>query len=180
LAACVEGRPADCVGKRLFSEYDGREQKGNPVGKRTRQHQVSDKKVGCPPAHLLRQDAVAQWKTQARAIRPSRPEHPDESAIGLGDQLVARLDKIDADLSEIRKKLDAIVDAKSMKDWYTTVEVARLTGKAEYTVREWCRQGRIQARKKPCGRGKAGEWLISHDELTRFMNEGLLPFRPVP
>jgi hypothetical protein len=60
-----------------------------------------------------------------------------------------------------------------------TAEVGGLLARAEYTVREWCRQGRIRAKKKPCGRGKGGEWLVSHEDLTRLKNEGLLPFQPV-
>ena len=56
-------------------------------------------------------------------------------------------------------------------------EVARLLGKAEYTIREHCRLGRIRAKKKS-GRGKGGEWLVSHEELTRLRNEGPLPFPP--
>jgi len=79
-------------------------------------------------------------------------------------------------LDEIKHMLAALVERQAVKDWYSTAEVARLLDKAEYTVREWCRQGRIRARKKPCGRGKGGEWLVSHEELTRLKNEGLLPF----
>ena len=60
---------------------------------------------------------------------------------------------------------------------YSTTEVARLLDRAEYTVREWCHQGRIRAKKKPRGRGKGGEWLVSHDEFVRLRNEGPLPFR---
>lgn len=48
--------------------------------------------------------------------------------------------------------------------------------RADYTVGEWCRQGRIRAKKKLCGRGKDGEWLVAHDEFVRMRNEGLLPF----
>jgi len=48
-------------------------------------------------------------------------------------------------------------------------------GKAEFTVREWCRQGRVEAGKRPCGRGRSREWTVSHKELTRLRNEGLLP-----
>jgi hypothetical protein len=83
---------------------------------------------------------------------------------------------IEERLDEIRRMLAALVERRAIKDWYGTAEVARLLDKAEYTVREWCRQGRIRARKKPSGRGKGGEWLVSHEELTRLRNEGLLPF----
>jgi predicted transcriptional regulator len=81
-----------------------------------------------------------------------------------------RLDKIEGLLAEL-------VGQRVVKEWYTTAEVAERLGKAEYTVREHCRQGRIRAKKKLCGRGKGGEWLVSHEELIRLSNEGLLPFQ---
>ena len=84
---------------------------------------------------------------------------------------------IDERLDRIEALLTAIVSREQTKDWYATVEVAKLLDRAEYTVREWCRQGRITARKKPCGRGKGGEWLVSHEEVMRLRSEGLLPFR---
>jgi hypothetical protein len=83
--------------------------------------------------------------------------------------LLQRLDRIEAALAELMKQ-------RTVKDWYSTAEVAEMLGRAEYTVREWCRQGRIHARKKLCGRGRGGEWLISHEELSRLGNEGLLSF----
>lgn len=84
---------------------------------------------------------------------------------------------IDERLDRIESMLAALVERQTVKEWYATVEVAKMLGRAEYTVREWCRQGRIRARKKPCGRGKGGEWLVSHDEVVRLRSEGLLPFR---
>ena len=80
-----------------------------------------------------------------------------------------RLDKIEA-------MLLVLVERQQVKEWYSTTEVADLLGKAEYTVREYCRMRRIRAKKKLCGRGKGGEWLVSHEELIRLKNEGLLPF----
>ena len=87
------------------------------------------------------------------------------------EQVLERLGRIEAMLVEMRQQ-------PATKEWYTTAEVAATLGRAEYTVREHCRLGRIQAKKKPCGRGKGGEWLISHDELVRLRNEGLLPYAP--
>ena len=77
-------------------------------------------------------------------------------------------------LSRIETLLASLVELRIVKEWYSTAEVAILLGKAEFTVREWCRLGRVRAEKKKCGRGAAGEWIIAHPELTRIRNEGLL------
>ncbi len=78
-------------------------------------------------------------------------------------------------LERIESLLESLVEQRTVKDWYSTTEVARILGKAEFTVREWCRLGRVRAQKKQCGRGISSEWIISHEELTRVRNEGLLP-----
>ncbi len=78
-------------------------------------------------------------------------------------------------LRRIEQTLDLLVQQRMIKEWYSTSELSHLLGKAEFTVREWCRLGRVRAQKKQCGRGVAGEWIISHEELTRIRNEGLLP-----
>lgn len=78
-------------------------------------------------------------------------------------------------LSRIEEALNAIVQQKTIKEWYTTAEAAEILGKAEFTVREHCRLGRVRASKRPCGRGTSQEWIISHEELQRVRNEGLLP-----
>jgi transposase len=83
-------------------------------------------------------------------------------------------------LIEIKGMLACLIQREQVKQCYSTAEVAAVLGRAEYTVREWCRQGRVVARKKSSGRGRSGEWLISHEELMRLRNEGLLPLqRPV-
>ena len=71
--------------------------------------------------------------------------------------------------------LEMLVEQRTEKDWYSSKEVAVLLGKVGFTVREWCRLGRVRAEKRPAGRGRHREWMISHDELTRIKNEGLLP-----
>jgi hypothetical protein len=85
------------------------------------------------------------------------------------NELLRRLDRIESALAELLLQ-------RKVKEWYSTAELAEILDRADYTVREWCRQGRIRAKKKPCGRGKGGEWLVSFEELTRLKNEGLLPF----
>lgn len=59
--------------------------------------------------------------------------------------------------------------------WYSTEEAATLLGKAPFTVRAWCRNGRIEARKREAGRGKWGEWEVSAEEIARYRDHGLLP-----
>lgn len=84
-------------------------------------------------------------------------------------------DDVRARLARIEAMLAALVAQKTIKEWYSTAEVAKILGRAEFTVREWCRLGRIRAEKKRCGRGPASEWMVSHAEVTRVRNEGLLP-----
>lgn len=79
-------------------------------------------------------------------------------------------------LNRIEDALDQLLQRNAVKDYYTTAEVAKLLGKAEFTVREWCRLCRVYAEKRQSGRGRAKEWIISHAELTRIRKEGLLPF----
>ncbi len=88
--------------------------------------------------------------------------------------IVARLDRIEVHLAEMR---DLLASQRTLKDWYTTKEFAALLGKAEFTVREWCRLGRVRAEKRQSGRGKHCAWVIAHDELLRYQREGLLPAR---
>lgn len=70
-----------------------------------------------------------------------------------------------------------LAQRQAVKEWYSTEELAQLLGKAEFTVREWCRLGRVNAEKKHSGRGKFPAWAVSHDELQRIRREGLLPIR---
>jgi hypothetical protein len=83
-------------------------------------------------------------------------------------ELLDRLDRIEAALKRL-------IDRGPAKQWFTPAEMAEEVGKAEFTVREWCRLGRIRAEKRACGRGDNREWMISVEEVQRYMNHGLLP-----
>lgn len=78
-------------------------------------------------------------------------------------------------LERIETALETLIQLRTVKDFYSTDELAAILGKAEFTVREWCRHRRIQAQKRKSGRGKFQSWVISHDELQRIQREGLLP-----
>lgn len=108
--------------------------------------------------------SLAGEKTTSTALVVTQPEQSKDAML----QLVGRLDRIEV-------ILQALVQQQAVKDYYTTAEVAQILGKAEFTVREWCRLCRVYAEKRPCGRGRAKEWIVSHQELTRIRNEGLLP-----
>jgi hypothetical protein len=85
------------------------------------------------------------------------------------------MDILSERLERIEAALGLLVRERTVKEWYSVAEVASILGKAGFTVREWCRLGRIHARKRQCGRGQAQEWMIAHAELRRVENEGLLP-----
>lgn len=76
-------------------------------------------------------------------------------------------------LEKIEAMLAVLVERQQVREWYSVEQFARLAERSEFTCREWCRRGRIQAEKKHSGRGKHASWAISHAELLRFQREGL-------
>lgn len=95
-----------------------------------------------------------------------------EVVIGAFPGLEERLRQLEATLADVRNLL---VDQRTIKEHYTVEEVAEILNRSRFTVREWCRHGRIRAAKGQAGRGAEKEWRISHEELLRYQNEGLLP-----
>jgi hypothetical protein len=91
----------------------------------------------------------------------------DSSAAQVGEVL-ERLQRIEDALTTLTKE-------RMKKDFYSTEEVAELLGKAPFTIREWCRLGRIRAQKRHSGRGAHPAWAVSHEELLRIERDGLLP-----
>jgi hypothetical protein len=88
----------------------------------------------------------------------------------MDNELATRLDSIEGMMA-------ALVERQVVKDWYNTQEFARLVGKAEFTVREWCRLGRIGGEKRQSGRRAHPAWVISHEELLWYRRNGLLPLK---
>ena len=84
---------------------------------------------------------------------------------------------LDERLDRIESLLVSLVERDRVREFYSVEEFARIVGRAEFTVREWCRNSRIVAEKKESGRGAYASWAISHTELLRFQREGLLPSR---
>lgn len=97
----------------------------------------------------------------------------------MADAVVERLDEVLLRLIRVEATIQSIASQQPAKEWYTTDEVARILDRAPFTVREWCRHGRVRASKRDCGRGSAKEWIIDQQELRRIQNEGLLP-EPLP
>lgn len=82
---------------------------------------------------------------------------------------------IDEKLDRIEAMLAVLVEGQQVREWYSTLEFARRVGKAEFTIREYCRQGRLRAEKRQSGRGRHLSWVISQAELDRYRRHGLLP-----
>ncbi len=86
---------------------------------------------------------------------------------------------LDERLEKIEAMLLVLVERQQVREHYSIEEFARIAGRSSFTVREWCRLGRIHAEKKDSGRGAYASWVISHAELLRFQREGLLAFTRV-
>lgn len=82
---------------------------------------------------------------------------------------------IEERLERIEDMLQRLVERDTVQEWYSIDQITRILGKAEFTVREWARLGRIRAEKRKSGRGAHNIWVISHAELVRYQKEGLLP-----
>lgn len=119
-------------------------------------------------------------------IASSRNENGmlQDANAGMADAVVERLDELLSRLIRVEATIQSLAAQQPAKEWYSTDEVARILGRAPFTVREWCRNGRIRASKRDCGRGSGKEWIIDQQELRRIQNEGLLPeprpYRHVP
>jgi hypothetical protein len=55
---------------------------------------------------------------------------------------------IEERLEKIEAMLIVLVQGSQVREWYTTLEFAQATGKSEFTIREYCRLGRLNASKR--------------------------------
>lgn len=76
-----------------------------------------------------------------------------------------------------QRLLEQLVTKTVAKSWYTVEEFALLVGRSNFTCREWCRLGRINAEKSMTQSGSTTTWAVSHVEYLRYQREGLLPLR---
>jgi hypothetical protein len=84
-----------------------------------------------------------------------------------------RMSKLETSMGQGFGQIEELLRRKeTIKESYTTKELAEILGKKEYTVREWCRLGRVAANKLSGGRGNEGEWRIPHEELIRYRTGG--------
>ena len=59
------------------------------------------------------------------------------------------------------------------REWFSPQEVAEMVGKDVCTIRDWCRLGRIDARKRDCGRGSHRAWEIHAEAIWQYLEHGL-------
>ena len=78
-------------------------------------------------------------------------------------------------LAQLEAQVRLLSESAAPARHYTISEFAVRVDRTPYTVREWCRLGRIRACRKSTGCGPYREWTISGAELQRYQREGLLP-----
>ncbi len=73
-------------------------------------------------------------------------------------------------LSDRLARLEKATQATASKAGYSVSDVAFRLGLAEWTVRDWCRDGKIKAAKN-----SRGMWTVSPEEIARLEREGPAP-----
>jgi hypothetical protein len=92
----------------------------------------------------------------------------------IGD-VMTKLEGLHAMMAAVLARLDKPTERRT---GYSVEEVAGMLGRIPYTVREWCRGGRIHATKRAERRGGAELWGGAAEEVARVKDEGLLPPDP--
>lgn len=136
-----------------------------------------------------RDDTLSAWGIVVHIQPTLRGASPPARDAGASDEVAPPANPtltvdIQLRLDAIERKLDRILyelgqaKADSTRTHFTVEEAARALGKTTFTVREWCRLGRVNASKRAEKRGGAEVWNIASTEIDRVRNEGLLPMDP--
>jgi transposase len=75
----------------------------------------------------------------------------------------------------ILERLDRIERAQAIsavKESYTTTEAAERLGRSNWTVRQWCNKGQVEGAYKVHGKGRTGEWRLTHEAVAALQNRG--------
>ena len=96
-----------------------------------------------------------------------------EPAARLDDRLVDILGQLFRAVDDIRGQLSG-----KQKSHLVVEEVAEVTGKSPYTIREYIRQGRIRAI-RVSGTGPRGRLLVPREELQKLVGAGMAGKVPV-
>jgi hypothetical protein len=59
-----------------------------------------------------------------------------------------------------RRLLDVLLEWQQIRELNTTQEFVRAVDKAEFTIRGYCRLGRLKAEKRKSGRGAYSQWVM--------------------
>ena len=91
-------------------------------------------------------------------------------------RLFDEIAKIGAEVTQLSSEIHGARKVEAKCD-LSTDDVARLMKRKRYTVSEWCRRGRCNARKSSSRAGPNNLWIIPYSEYLRICREGLLPIR---
>lgn len=114
------------------------------------------------------------FRAEPETINVIRKLYPDEN---LSDVIREAIhEKIDKEKYELKEKfpidnidaIDTIISIASNKPYYSIDDVAAILNKPESTIREWCREGKLQAEK--LGR----DWHI-HPSVLQAILDALRP-----
>jgi predicted ATPase with chaperone activity len=76
-------------------------------------------------------------------------------------QILDRLDRME------RNQEMAVV-----KNAYTTEAAAKRLGRSVWTVRQWCNKAQVRGAYKVRGKGRTGEWRLTHDAVVELQSRG--------
>jgi len=122
--------------------------------------------------------------TESETDGPQVLEEQNQVETDAEPSIEQRMSFLENELAEVKAMLEQLLKGQQEllrsarginQDSYSIEELASMLGKAPFTVREWCRLGRINATKRKGGRGNAAEWNVARHEIERYLSEGLLP-----